>query len=267
MKNIFLSVVIICALAVAGIGGVFANYQDIETSHLNYVETGDLDLLVSHDGYWFEDPDVPILVDADNFMPECQDKSFHFDLHNVGDYEQGTGYVYFHIKNLVFTDTGRTEPEEAAEIGDNPVGELDDGTIISPGGAHNLGYGWGTANGALADHIRFDVYTSPTGTGSWTQLDLSDYDVEEPYDEVKLSEIVCYQIPICELDSDETIYVKFDLWLQDIPEELLGRDLFPGTDSKWNDWPTNALQNDQVEFDVSFELFQFELPPDVPNGV
>jgi hypothetical protein len=258
MKGVFLAIVVVCALVISGIGGIFANYSDIEISHNNYVETGSLDLKVSYQGQEYDDPNVPAIVTADNFMPECQDKSFHFDLHNVGVYEQGTGWVYLHVKNLVFTDTGKTEPELAAELGTNPVGELDDGTIITPGGAHNLGTDWGTANGALADHLRFDVYTSPTGTGNWTMLDLSAYDANQD-GEIKLSEVVCHQILICELDSGQTIYVKIDLWLQDVPDEAVNQDLFPN-DNKFNDWPTNALQNDKVTFDISFELFQFKPP-------
>lgn len=258
MKAIFLSVVVVCALVIAGIGGVFANYQDIETSHLNYVETGDLDLKVSYQGQEYDDPNVPMLIDADNFMPECIDKSFHFDLHNVGDYDQGTGWVYFHIKNLVFTDTGKTEPENAAELGINPVGELDDGTIISPG-ADALGADWGTgAGGELADHISVSILTSPDPYpgGTFTALDLSAYDTNDD-GVVKLSELVCNQVLICELDSGETVYVWVSLWLQDVPESALDINLFPGT-GKWEDWPTNALQNDKVEFDISFELFQFK---------
>jgi hypothetical protein len=252
-KSIVLTVVAVTALAIAGFGGVFADYQDIETSEDNYVETGSLDLKVSYRDVLYDDPNVPILVTLDNVMPECQDKSFHFDLHNAGVYEQGTGWVYFHVKNLVCTDTGRTEPEDAVELGTNPIGEKTDGTFVySPG--------LGTNSCMLIDHLRFDVYTSPTGTGNWTQVDLSAYDLNGDYD-LKMNEIVCNQVLICELDSQETIYAKIDLWFQDIPEEDLGYDLFDeNTDEvKFNDWPTNALQDDQVEFDISFELFQFPM--------
>lgn len=258
-RSIILTVVAVTALAIAGLGGVFADYQDIETSQGNYVETGSLDLKVSYRDTLYDDPDVPMIVSLDNVMPECQDKSFHFDLHNAGVYEQGTGWVYFHVKNLVCTDTGRPEPEIAAEEGTTPIGEDVDGNFIYADPP--LGKGWGTVNCTIAEHIRFDVYTSPTGTGNWTQIDLSDYDLNND-DDLKMDEIVCNQVLICELDSLETIYVKIDLWFQDIPEEDLGYDLFDeciGAEAKWNDWPTNALQDDQVEFDISFELFQFPL--------
>ena len=261
MKSIFLSVVVICALAIAGIGGVFADYQDIETSEDNYFETGSLDLLVSQRGVMYEDPNVPRLVNTDDFMPECEDKSYHFDLHNAGVYTQGTGWVYLHFKNAVYTDTGRTEPEDAVELGlsDHPIGELDNGTFIySPG--------WGDNLNELGYHIEVDLYTRPTESDDWVAVNLDAYDINPADGVIKFNEMVCNQILICELDSEETVYVKIDLWFQDIPEEhpRVDMDLFPGTMGSFNDWPTNALQDDQVDFDISFELFQFALP--LPGG-
>ena len=254
MKNIFLAVVIVCALAVAGIGGVFADFQDIETSHNNYFETGSLDLKVSQHDVLYDDPNVPALVTTDDFMPECEDKSYHFDLHNAGDYIQGTGWVYVHFKNAVYTDPGRTEPEDAVEgVNNNPIGELEDGTFIySPG--------WGANLDELGYHIEVAIYTRALETDLWVAVDLSAYD-ENDDGYIKFNEVVCNQMLIGELDSLETIYVKIDVWFQDIPEEhdRVKLDLFPGTEGKFNDWPTNALQNDKVTFDISFELFQFKL--------
>ena len=251
MKNIFLAVVIVCALAVAGIGGVFADYQDIETSSDNYFETGTLDLLVSQRDVLYEDPNVPMLVSTDDFMPECEDKSYHFDLHNAGVYTQGTGWVYIHIKNAIYSDTGRTEPEDAVERnndlghGNNPIGELADGTFItSPG--------WGANLDELGYHIEVGIYTRALETDPWVAVDLSAYDTDPEDGVIKFNEFVCNQLLIGELDSEETIYVKIDLWFQDVPEEhpRVDQDYFPGTTSKFNDWPTNALQDDQVEFDI-----------------
>ena len=264
MRSIFLTVVVVCALAIAGIGGVFANYQDIEVSSGNYLETGDLDLKVSYpsgdNAIWYDTP-VPAVVHGDNFMPECTDKSFHFDLHNVGDYEQGTGYVYIHFKNLVFEDTGKTEPEDVAELG-GVIGELEDGTIITLPAADALGADWGTgAGGELAEHLRVVIFTSPTGTGDWTELDMDEYD-ENDNGEIKLDEVVCNQILLGELDSNEEMFVWVSIMLQDIDEDDLGYSFFNATiaaERKWEDWPTNALQNDKVTFDISFELFQFKV--------
>ena len=261
MRNIFLTVVVVCALAVASIGGVFADYQDIEVSSNNYIESGDLDLKVSYPSgagaVWYDTP-VPAVIHGDNFMPECTDKSFHFDLHNAGIYEQGTGYVYIHFKNLVFTDTGKPEPENVAELG-GVIGELADGTIVTLPAGNALGVDWGTANGKLAEHMRVTIFTSPTGTGGWTEVDLSAYDANTD-GHIKLDELVCNQIYLGVLDSLDDMWVWVSLMLQDVSEDDLGYVYFDKTipaEAKWNDWPTNALMNDKVEFDVSFELFQF----------
>jgi hypothetical protein len=64
------------------------------------------------------------------------------------------------------------------------------------------------------------------------------------------------------------LHVKVDLMLEDIPEEALGYDLFDESipsEAKWNDWPTNALQNDEVTFDIALELFQFPKGMFVPS--
>ena len=268
MRNIFLTAVVVCALVIAGIGGVFANYQDIDISEDNAFETGSLDLKVSRmegeDNVLYDTPYIPQLVNIVNGMPDCiEDKTFMFDLHNAGNYTQddGKGWVYLHIKGIELEDTGRTEPEDAVELGENPIGELADGTVVAlspnyigpPQG--KLGEGWGTsaANGTLPEHIRVKIWTSRQGyTGPWNRLDLSAYENEDG--DVKLDKLVCNQIPLGRLDSLQTMYVKIQLMLQDIPEELIGYDLF-GEGSKWSDWPTNALQDDKVTFDMSFELF------------
>ncbi len=47
MKNIFLAIVIVSALAIAGIGGTLAGFSDTEQSLNNVFEVGNLDMLVS----------------------------------------------------------------------------------------------------------------------------------------------------------------------------------------------------------------------------
>lgn len=262
MRNIFLTAVVVCALAVAGIGGVFANYQDIDISYGNKFETGSLDLKVSQYGFLYDSPNIPTLIDIDDAMPECFDKSFHFDLHNAGNYTQGTGWVYLHVNKLVCIDTGKTEPELAAETGATPIGEDKDGNPVYA--VPPLGTDWGTANCELAEHISFAIqinYVSDDPTDlNWTAVNLTACDTNHD-GKIKLNEVVCKQVLIGELDSRQTMWVWVTLMLQDIPEEDLEYYLFEDpSEFKWNDWPTNALQDDQVTFDMSFELFQFKLP-------
>ena len=56
MKNVFLSVVIICALTIAGVGGTLANFSDTEEVVDNTFESGSLDLLVYDGENWVNDP-------------------------------------------------------------------------------------------------------------------------------------------------------------------------------------------------------------------
>jgi hypothetical protein len=264
-KSIILTVVAITALAIAGLGGVFADYSDIETSHGNYLETGDLDLVVTYAGLEWEDPIVPVLVNAANIMPECYDKSFHFDLHNVGNYTQGGGFAYIHIKNIECSDNGKTEPELAAETGATPIGEDKDGNPVyadPPLGEYG-------ENCTLSQWIDFAVYVSPNKNGPWTAVNLSALD-KNGDGNIKLNEVECTEIflgdvaklvsALGNLPPCVTLYVKVDLMLEDIPEEALGYNLFDEripSEAKWNCWPTNALQNDEVTFDIALELFQF----------
>jgi predicted ribosomally synthesized peptide with SipW-like signal peptide len=259
MKNIVLSVVVISALIAAAVGGTLADFSDIETSKDNTFETGSLDLKVSQTiggvTTYYDDPNVPTLLKVANAMPECLSKDVAFDLKNDGKYDQGTGYVYIHFKNLVCEDTGKTEPEIAVEEGTTPIGELDDGTFVYA--VPPLGTDWGTTAACeLADHVDVRIAVSTQGpNGGFVDVDLSAYDANGD-DNIKLGELLCWQILLSELGSQKTIWVEIYFRLQDIPEGDLGYDLFPAG-NKFEHWPTNALQDDQMKFDISFELFQF----------
>jgi len=44
----------------------------------------------------------------------------------------------------------------------------------------------------------------------------------------------------------------------DLPEESLNFDYFDEdieAEAKWNNWPTNATQNQKLFFDIAFEMF------------
>jgi len=61
--------------------------------------------------------------------------------------------------------------------------------------------------------------------------------------------------------NDETAWakgkcrkLKLRFLFPDIPEENLDLHLFPGADSKWNCWPTNAYQGDYCTFNIRYTL-------------
>jgi len=171
MKHILLSVVVIGSLVVAGIGGTFADFSDIEISEDNYFAAGALDLVVSNYlGVEYPD-DAPTFFMVTGALP-CCDKSVFLDLHNYGEGFQFSPYAYLHIKNLDcgwvmpkqpyawlneagdkvdgpaslpvvgFLGTGYprpvTEPEYVAEMG-GVAGELADGTAVTVVGMGEYG--------------------------------------------------------------------------------------------------------------------------------
>lgn len=268
MKSIFLSVVVICALAIAGIGGVFADYQDIDVSYDNYFETGDLNLMVSQGGLDYDSPNIPMIVAIPNAMPECSDKSCHFDLYNSGNYtQQPYGYVYMHFKNLACMGNGKTEPELAAETAATAIGELKDGTIVwatldgTDNGTPVIDGDYGE-NCELAEWIEVNISLKVPAGSAPVFMDLSCFDNNSD-NWTSLAELICHKIYLAPLDAGARIDVGIHTRLLDIPEEHFQVNLFDENDPDeklWNDWPTNALQNDKAMWDIAFELFQFKIP-------
>jgi len=257
-KTILMSLLMIGVVATA-VGATLADFSDIEVSQDNYFNTGSMDLLVSDStGQWWNGPGViPALFTVSDAWPCCS-KDFRFDLHNDGQGYQEVPWVYIHFKNLECYGIERVEPEIAVEDG-GIIGELADGTIV-----YSPGIGVYGENCELAEHIDIAIYTGTTGIGgpfpNYIDLIAMGYD-KNGDGVIKMNEIECEQIELGELPDCEPLYVMVTLHLQDVPEEYLGYDLFPGTDSKWNDWVTNALMKDGMEFDIAFELLQNPVVP------
>jgi predicted ribosomally synthesized peptide with SipW-like signal peptide len=249
MKSVLLSVVVISALVVAGVGGTLADFSDIEKSENNVFEVGALDLKVSVDDVEYDDPNVPFIMHASGAFPCCS-KDALFDVHNTGE-GQGTGYLYVHIKDVecyevpgVKHPSGRTEPEDVAENG----GWI--GNVEVPG-IGPLG-----ADCTLGDYIEVVIEYDLDGDGV-IDLVVGDPTYVNP---VYLNDLVCNWIPLGELPNCNTRYGKISLHISDHAESEWGMDYFPD-DSPCNDWPTNALQLDGASFTVEFGLFQQPMAP------
>ena len=311
MKKILMSLLVIAA--VTGLmGASLADFSDIETSANNYFATGGMDLKVSVEGIEYDDPDVPAVFEIDDGWPCCY-KEMMVDLHNAGDHEQVAPMVHLHIKNVdcewampkipykwiicedlnggpggcIEADENTpgakpvTEPEFVAECG-GIVGEDKDGNPITVPG---IGCCYGE-NCQLSKHVDVTIWTSPddngTPTGTWTEVDLSDYDADQS-GMIKMDELECHQIPLALLPGCNTIWVKVVLHLQDVDEDdLIAAQVLadPGTgygyvdatdvaEAKWDHWPTNALMYDRMNFDMAFELLQYDAsmqdPPAYPG--
>jgi len=166
-----------------------------------------------------------------------------------------------------------TEPEYVAECG-GIAGEDVNGNLVTVPG---LGCCWGETC-ELAQAINVSIskagpYTadedppncSEVPTGNWSVLDLSAYD-QNGDGKVTLNELECEQIELGELPGCNSYWIEMTLELQDVSEDdLIAQGVLadPGTgygwfnqsipaEMKWNDWPTNALMYDMMEFDISF---------------
>jgi len=287
-KAILMSILMIGVVATA-VGATIADFSDIEISQDNYFETGALDLKVSdYMGNEYQDPDVPAFFQVSDAWP-CCDKSIFLDLENYGQGWQVMPWVYMHIKNLecyyvepknvkawIMCEQGEcvevepgtpgakpvNEPEYVAECG-GIAGEDEDGNpVVVPG----IGCCYGE-DCQLAKHIDIHISAAgpysedekpPTSTdvpdGDWWVVDLSEYD-KNGDGVIKMDEIECEELELGELDNNHGMWVHIWLHLQDIDEDDLDLHYFP-EDSKFDHWPTNALQKDGLEFDIAFELLQ-----------
>jgi hypothetical protein len=160
------------------------------------------------------------------------------------------------------------EPEYAAECG-GVVGEDADGNSVEVPG---VGCCYGE-DCQLDEHVDLAIFiagpydhdTYPKAedvpSTEWSPVNLSDYDLNDD-GKIKLSEIMCVELELGQLPNCEKFWIDLRFHLQDVPEEYFDMYYFPD-DSKFDHWPTNALQKDGLEFDMAFELLQNKyVPPD-----
>lgn len=114
MKNVFLSLAVIAALVVAGVGGTFAHFSDVETVTGNQLVAGTLDLKMSTDGgaTWIDDDQMsPFEVTV---MNPCVWYKEDYKVKNWGNKD---GSLKFHLTVTETSNNVDTEPEiEAASL-------------------------------------------------------------------------------------------------------------------------------------------------------
>ena len=229
MRNIFLSVVVISALVVAGIGGTLADFSDSEEEMGDILQAGSMDLKVNGT----DDPNV--LPFAIRGMIPCKYYDVTKTVANDGTID---GHLYIHIKNVMCEETDdkgfHPEPESVAELGGKH------GQKMVPG----LG-----VRCDMEKHIDVTII----------------YGGEAVVDEVKLDELECNQMYLGILEQcGEPQDITFIFHLQDVPEAYYGLDIFDENDPhevKWDHWPTNCYMGDTVTFDILFELLQTDYEP------
>jgi len=112
MRNIFLTLVVVCALVITGIGGTLAGFVDTETSKDNFVQAGIADLLVNGKN----DPNVESKFQLDHVIP-CKSNDIWVDLYNWG--ECNGGDVYMQIKDVVNQEAGQKHHGDSDYVFDN----------------------------------------------------------------------------------------------------------------------------------------------------
>jgi predicted ribosomally synthesized peptide with SipW-like signal peptide len=167
-----------------------------------------------------------------------------------------------------------TEPEYVAEMG-GVAGELADGSLVEVTGMGEYGENCEVSRhvGLIGiyvagpyEHDAAPMTSKDVPAADWELLDLSEYDNDPADGVIKVNELVCEQIPLGQIPACNKIWVHISMHLQDYDEEaaLAAGDIsttyFAETypEAKWDHWPTNALMKDRLEFDLSFELLQFQ---------
>ncbi len=261
MKSIFLTVVVICALTIAGLGGVLATWSDSETSLGNTIDTGSVDLRVNgaDDEPW--GTGVPTKVAIDCMIPCKMYGPFEVTLWNAGICEFPSS-AYLHIKDVC---CGNALPKEGSgyacpETGDlKPEPEL----VAEFGGKVNCvevpGIGRTGDDCSMASHVRMWVVD-----GDPTYVPVNDDPNPLVMLEGKMIGLECEEYYLFDLEpcNERVIYLWFHL--QQDSEEDYGFDFIPDPGDpgynelywkKFNDWPSWAMMRDKAQFSMEFDLY------------
>jgi len=293
VKNILLSVVVMAVLVAGGIGGTLADFNDYEVSEDNYFQMGSMDLTVSDsDGDEYNGANIPTIVVVENGWPDCS-KDRSWDLHNAGENEQVPPEVYIHFKNYecVWAPTkvtsttpvayiaiesghvvkyatpgpgrvGINEPQMVAIFG-GVAGENASGSKVTVAGINDAAIC--LLSRTLQVEIRYsEQYTEAAKPASWAAVPDADKHILSlsAYDDnldgiITLNELLCHQIKMFDLKGCYSRWMNISLRAVDINESEFSMNYF-GTDpaeAKWENWPTNAIQNQKLFFDMAFEMF------------
>jgi hypothetical protein len=255
VKNIFLGVVVITTLALAGIGGTMADFSDSEEEMDDVLQAGSLDLKVNGE----DDPNI-LPFEVRGMIPEKWYDATK-QVANVGTID---GWPYMHVKNAECIETNDKDLN-----GDGEIDELDKPEperVAEFGGKHGQKEVPGVGERCdMEKHIAAQIWY---GQGpDLVQADLSAYDLNDD-GVIKMDELECNQVLVLQLPQcGEPYDIVFKFMLQDVPESYYDLDIFDETDPhevKWEHWPTNCYQGDTVMFDILFELLQTDYTP--PGG-
>lgn len=262
MKSIFLSVVIICALAVAGVGGTLAGFSDSEISQDNVITTGSIDLKVNGQ----DDPPwgagVPVKVNIDHMTPS---KWYHFDIEvrNDGQCEIDPD-LYIHFKDFRCVNVNPLHdgyddpfgpfplPDSYTPLGDEGNLKPEPELVAEYGGLVGQRYvdGVGRHGDNCTLSTAIDVIVSYDGGEVWhgKMVDLNS--VQLYLGKLEMSGVTHWVNLAFHLQQEEDL---INYW----PDKHNPDDMGPVLD-KFLYWPTNALMKDRIMFDIEFDLLQID---------
>ena len=279
-KSIILAVVVVVALALAGVGGVFATWSDSEVSENNIISTGSVDLKVNgaDDVGPFWGDGVQTKVEIECMTPCHWYYGGEVELWNAGQCTE-VPIAFIHFKDY---DCFNIEPK----IIPYPEG----GSRFWPAG-ETTGYPCPVSGdlkpepelvaefGGKVDCTWVDGLGEPLGDGcsmlSAVQVIVTDEDGTILIGPAFIGDLSCQEIYLFPLPPCEarTIYLYFKLY--QFTEEDFGYNYFlhpdqydpplePGTPAydaalmhwkKFNDWPSWAYMKDAVSFSMEFDLW------------
>jgi predicted ribosomally synthesized peptide with SipW-like signal peptide len=224
MKSMFLTVVVICALAVSGVGGTLATWSDSETSPDNYIETGSVDLLVNgaDDPPW--GTGVPTKVEVQCMIPCKIYGPFEAELWNAGQCDFPSE-AYIHIKDA---ECSNIPPKDGSGYACPDTGDLkpEPELVAEQGGKVNCtevpGIGVTGDDCSMKSHVYM-----------WIMLDDTVPEIDVTYDrdvcvfQGKIIESVCQEYYLFDLMPCEPRTIYFWFHLQQEPEETYGLNLIP----------------------------------------
>ncbi len=295
-RNLILAVVVVAALALAGVGGVFATWSDSETSFNNTIATGSVDLKVNgaDDAPWGEG--VPTKFSFECMVPQKFYGPYEVELWNAGQCIFPS-HAYLQVKRIqcdnILPKVNPYDPNDPDSGGSALWYELygpdattgypaPDGSGLKPEPELVAEYG-GKVNcftvpgiGPEGDECSMGTHVEMIITGSTVPPNYPDADIvaRDKLGKWLDKEVYLFDLMPCE---PKTIFLWF--FLQQDTEEMYGYDfvldpwdpeyleLDPDEQEaallhwkKFNDWPSWALMKDTAEIDVEFDLWLEDTP-------
>jgi predicted ribosomally synthesized peptide with SipW-like signal peptide len=264
VKNVFLSVVIICALAVAGIGGTLAGFSDTETITDNKIEMGSIDLKVNgtDDLYWGEGNSMLIWLEKWNPAEAFETK---VTVQNAGDKD---GYLYIKLKKLdcynieTHTDWWYEEP-------DFPFGMKPEPELIAEYGGPDDVHPLGKIDSVLVEGLGVEGDNCSMSSNVYMAIDFDGvYVIGEPFAmgepitgvQIGTLDDGVHFLGVLPLSAGEHT-VSFWLMVPQVRDLLWeSRNVEASEPDELAYWPTNRLMADGITFEIEFLLFDNPLP-------